>query len=439
MQRLLADESQTPQSPQSPRARRPAQAPGRRYHELDWLRAFIILALVPAHAIGFYTSTTSQYYGTKYSIPIGLSTLMTIGTWGIALLFLVAGAATNFALVHRSPRQYIGERFVRLMFPFLFASLTLIPLQDYLIIHTFPGAASQISAPAGWNPHFANSPLTFYRYFVGAYALFLIHYSPQYEFIFWSQLWFIPRLFVISLLTLPLLLYLRAGRAGRAERILAWLAELCERYPGAIFLLAAPLVIVNAALGWQWQGWQVVGASDGANVLAQFLFYAIVYVYGFALYADKRLRHAVWRDGGVAALVIALLAFGIAQIPGLGNQTLAHDYSAGGILAAALRTVAAWCFIVGVMGLSMRFLAFTNRIGGYLTEASYPFYVLHLAALYLIGLPLLASGAPAILSFLVMVILTYVVTLAVYEVFVRRTWPTRLLFGLSKSPDPAPA
>lgn len=427
MPRLLAKE------PHAPHAPMPGQEPQRRSHELDWLRAFIILALVPGHALGFFTANTGKYLGTQYTTPVSLSTLMIVGTWGMALLFLVAGAATSYMLGRHSPRQFIGNRSVRLLIPFLFACLTLIPLQDYLIVRAFPGVLDQVPTPPGLDPQLAASPLSFYRWFVGGYVSFLMHYTPQYEFIFWSHLWFIPRLLVISLLTLPLLLWLRSARG---TRLLSWLAAFCERQRGAVFLLAVPLGLVLAVLGWQWQGWQVVGAPDGANMLSQFLYYAVVYLYGFVLYSDERLRRAVRRDGGVIALAVAIFAFIVSQTPSLnvGNQTLAHDYSAGGILAAALRAMAAWLCIVSIAGLSMRFLAFTNRIGRYLTEASYPFYVLHLAVLYLVGLPLLTSRAPVLLAYPVMVVLTYAITLAVYELFVRRVRPVRALFGMSKKP-----
>jgi glucan biosynthesis protein C len=426
-------ERSTAEAPHAAHSAIPALEPGHRYHELDWLRAFIILALVPAHAIGFFTATTSQYYSTGYSTPIGLSALMTLGTWGIGLLFLVSGAATYFAIARRSPRQYIRERVLRLLVPFLFATLTLVPLQNYLVLRAFPGVLAQIPAPPGWDAHVADSPVTFYLIYVRRYLWFLLHYTPQYEFIYWSHLWFIPRLLAISLLTLPLL---RLLRAGRGERFITWLVNLCVRHRGGVFLLAAPICLVNAALGWQWQGWEVVGAPDGANVLAQFLFYTVVYVYGFVLYSDARLRQAVRRDGGIIALTLALLTFSIAQLFGVGNQALAHDFSALGILGGVLRTMAAWLCIVSLLGLSMRFFAFTNRFGRYLTEAAYPFYVLHLAVLYLVGLPLIAGGGPALLSFVVMVILTYAITGAIYHLLIRRVMPLRVLFGLRLRPSP---
>jgi peptidoglycan/LPS O-acetylase OafA/YrhL len=400
-----------------------------RFHEIDWVRAFIILALVPCHALGFFTANSDQYFGTGYSTAIGLSTLMTVGSWGIALLFLIAGAAASAMLARHTPHQFVSERFLRLLVPFVFASLTLIPLQNYLIVHTFPGVIGKIPAPSGWNPQFAESPVTFYLWFVGAYVTFLTHYTPQYEFIFWSHLWFIPRLFIISLLTLPLLLQLRGPRGAQ---FIARLAIWCERYRGGVFLFAVPLGLVLAVLGWQWQGWMVVGAPDTWNVLAQFVFYALIYLYGAVIYSDERLRQAVRRDGGVVALALGILFFIITQLPGVGNSALAHDYSAAGILVGFLRALAAWMCITGILGLSMRFLAFTNRVGRYLTDASYPFYVFHLAVLYLIGLPLLASGTQPLLAFLTMVVFTYVIAMGAYEVLVRRISPVRMLFGMKK-------
>ncbi len=426
MQRLLTEAQRPPHAPM------PGRESAHRYHELDWMRAFIVLALVPGHAVGFFTTTTGSYFGTRYASPVGLSTLMTLGSWGIALLFLVAGASAYHMLDSRSPRQFIWERCVRLLIPFLFASLTLVPLQDYLVIHTFPEVLSRVSAPPGWEPRFADSPVSFYLWFVSGFFWYLTHYTPQYEFIYFSHLWFIPRLLVISLLTLPLLVFLR-GKRGM--RLVSKLATLANRHTGAVFLLAMPLSLVLVLLGWQWQGWQVVGAPDAANVLAQFLFYTLVYVFGFVLYADERLRQVVRREGGLAALAVAILSFAITQLPSVGSQARAHDYSVGGILAGTLRAAAAWLCIVGVLGLSMRFLAFTNRFGRYLTEASYPFYVLHLTVLYLVGLPLLSSGAPALLSFPVMVVLTYAITLGAYELLIRHIRPVRVLFGMKTVPS----
>jgi peptidoglycan/LPS O-acetylase OafA/YrhL len=261
--------------------------------------------------------------------------LTSVGVWGIALLFLIAGAGARFALERRTARQFIGERCLRLLIPFAFATLTL----------------------------------------------------------------------------MPLLLVLRSAR-GR--RLTAGFAVLCEGHPGALFLLALPLGLLEAALGWQWQILQPGAASDGWSELAQLLFYGIVFVYGSLLYADERLRRVAQQDA-LLTLGLGVLVFVPTQFPAVGNPALAHDYSAGGLLAAFLRAFAAWMGVLGMVGLAMRFLPFTNRLGRYRAEASYPLYILHLPILYLLllALPSLLTGeTSALVRYLAIVMLTFACTLA---------------------------
>lgn len=157
-------------------------------------------------------------------------------------------------------------------------------------------------------------------------------------------------------------------------------------------------------------------------------------------YADERLWRAAQRDS-LLALALGLLAFVPTQLPGVGNQALAHDYTAGGMLAAFLRAFAAWLWALAIVGLGMRYLTFTNRLGRYLTEASYPLYVLHLPVLYLLlfALPLLTGQTYPLLRYLAMVTLTFGVTLGAYEVLIRRTPPLRALFGMRPGPIPTSA
>lgn len=49
------------------------------------------------------------------------------------ILFVLAGAAAWFALGHRSPGDYVVERFKRLLVPFVFGVLVIVPPQAYLV------------------------------------------------------------------------------------------------------------------------------------------------------------------------------------------------------------------------------------------------------------------------------------------------------------------
>jgi hypothetical protein len=57
----------------------------------------------------------------------------------LPLLFLVAGAASWFALGRRAPTQYLVERVGRLAVPFVCGVLLLVPIQLYVERLATPG------------------------------------------------------------------------------------------------------------------------------------------------------------------------------------------------------------------------------------------------------------------------------------------------------------
>jgi hypothetical protein len=73
----------------------------------------------------------------------------------------------------------------------------LIPLQDYAILHAFPGVLGPVAVP-GWDRHIADSLVTFSPRYLGGYLSFLTHNASQRALVFWTHLWFIPRLLGIS-------------------------------------------------------------------------------------------------------------------------------------------------------------------------------------------------------------------------------------------------
>ena len=54
-----------------------------------------------------------------------------IDHWHMPLFFLLAGSSSWYALRRRSGRQYLGERFKRLLIPCIFGILVIVPPQIY--------------------------------------------------------------------------------------------------------------------------------------------------------------------------------------------------------------------------------------------------------------------------------------------------------------------
>src|SRR4029079_7338794 len=79
-----------------------------------------------------------------------------------------------------------------------------------------------------------------------------------------------------------------------------------------------------------------------------------------------------------------------------------------------------------------------SRVYGYLALAALPVYVLHQPILVAVGDVVIQWDAPSIVKYAAIVVGSFVLIFAVYDLLVRRTRVTRFLFGV-REPRTAPA
>lgn len=387
-----------------------------RRHELDWLRTCVVFGLIPFHTAIIFTTGAGDYVkNTQRSIVMNvLAGLITF--WGIPLLFFVSGAAARFALRTRSSKQYAIERITRLGIPFVVGVLAIVPLQAYVGTLSAPGAHD-------------------------AYPQFYIHYLQQWAGVFqgkfpargddWvGHLWFIPPLILFSLLTLPLFRYLETPHgihliARLASFSKGWRLLVLFGLPPAIceFVLQGGLsnmLFLDLQLSWNW---------------VLFILYLIFFIYGFVIYTDGRFLVAI-QQHWLAALVIGSAAWLVFEGLYLTGQAPKSDNVTGYLLLVLLRSYVSWLWVVALVGIAMRYLSSDSRMLSYLRDAAYPVYVLHMPVLTIVGFYVVQWDMPLIIKFLVIVGVTVVVTLLLYELVVRRTRVTRFLFGLKVQPSP---
>lgn len=397
-----------------------------RRHELDWLRVLIIVGLIPFHVVGLFLVSITAYVAGGSSSGLVDTVQGFFGLWPMSLLFLVAGASTWFALGRRTTGQYMRERLLRLLVPFLFATLVIIPIQVYAVVSAYPELLRLTIIP-GLQLHGGESFLAFYPQYLMGYAYFLTHFTSMREVVFWGHIWFIPRLLVYALATTPLLFWLR-GKQG--QRFIAGMSRLIA-LPGSILLLglalALPRILANGVYRL------ALGASpatswDPFNLWAQVGVFLICFLLGYLVYASSQMLKTVRRDG-MAALVLGIGLFALLQTP-IGHLAPVTQFTPARILLICLRSESEWLLVVGVLAVGLRSFTASNAVLEYLNEAAYPLYVLHMPVLIVVGLGFIQSGLPTMFALPIIIVSTLALTLSLYELVIKRIGVLRFLFGL---------
>lgn len=403
--------------------------------ELDWLRMLVVLATIPFHAVPIIGASRTVLMVSAESNPL----LMILGgfvlTWGIPLIFLMSGAAAKLALDVRPPGAYIRERLLRLGVPLLLMLFLLSPIQIYFILLSNPSLIQMgpkygitITFP---EPERVGDFLYFYQQYLHFLFTSVRGFTPLIDSLILGHLWFVPRLLVVSFVSLPLLLYLRGRGRGMTERLTATAAA----HPAVLLPGGALVPAVLVALlqpGWLNRltaGW--VFTDDWPA----FSLNLVMFLYGALIYSSERLRATV-RAQAILALTLGVVCAGIVVTLILLGHAPAIGYSPASLLFVLAETLMAWLPVLALLGLAMRYLTVSTPVQRYLSDAAFPVFVLHgplltASAYYVLQLPL-----PAIVQLVLVLIVTVAGAFGIYEYVVRRTPVTRLLFGV-KAPQAA--
>jgi CubicO group peptidase (beta-lactamase class C family)/peptidoglycan/LPS O-acetylase OafA/YrhL len=376
--------------------------PQRRY-ELDWLRVLAILAVFVYHcALIFAPDPFSIKNATTYQFIDDLGEF--VGLWGMPLIFLISGASVFYALGKASPGKYFKGIALRLLVPLIVGIFTHIAFQVYverLHTGTFGGSFFE------FYPHYFDGMYGF----GGNFAWMGLH------------LWYLQALFLFSLLFLPLFLWLKNSPTGR--RALRGLGDSLAR-PGAAYLLALPAyVLINLLDPVSW-GTAVMGGWS-------LFIYMSFFVSGFVIISSERLQSSIkhWRwvslGAGILLVPAVVVLWTALGEPGFGTSARA--------LGIAPYCLSAWCWLLAILGFGMKHLSFNPPFLKHANEAVLPFYILHQSAIVSLGFFVVQWAIPDGLKFLAILIMSFLVSVGLYESLVRRNNLLRILFGMKPRPS----
>jgi len=407
-----------------------ARKPGlthRRRPELDLMRGLVVAGLVVFHSAVVFAAGASWFVkdprrGDGFTVFLLWGSL-----WGMPLLFLVSGMSARHAMRSRSPAAFARERLARLLVPFAFGVVVLVPPMFYL---------SRLGQPAFRQPYwrfwlsFVNVPAIARELPPrGSWTSGGVTFDP-------AHLWFLYVLLLFTVALLPLFAYL-AGPRGRP--LTSRLAGFAERHAAVTVLTAAvPMMAAEAVFG--------PDVNTGGWERAVYLF---PFLYGFLIASDPRLEDALRRSRW-PALAVACAATGP-----LVSWAGALSRSGTGLNASvppgwsALQGVAGWAWIVAIIGFAGSITtrrrprpARTDtppavasgrrwqRAARYGNEAVLPFYLLHEPVIVAAAWFIIRWNAPVLLRYAALVAGSFAATLALYDLAVRRFWVARFLLGI---------
>lgn len=376
-----------------------------RRYDIDWLRVGAMLAVFFFHCARFFGGGTWHLTDAEQSM-VAFLFIGWLDLWIMPLFFLLSGVGSWYALQSRTGGQYLLERVKRLLIPLYTVGLfLLLPPQFYF----------EIFSNAGYTGTFWEM---LPRYFGGLRHFSAGRPTSLLPLPFSGHLWFLQYLFLISLMTLPLLLYLRT-KSGQhlSNKLAGW----CDRR-GGIFIFLIPLLLIRVGLrSFFW----------GEHSWADLFEFAVFFVIGYIIPADKRFTESVKRHGWVC-LALGIASFGgEGALIGLGyNYPGVEPFSLIFVLFQIVMSIGRWSWIVFVFSLGAKYLSFDNKVLAYANEAVLPFYIFHQTIILCVGWFVIRWNIGILPKYFIISVVSFPLIIALYELFVRHFNIVRFFFGM---------
>jgi hypothetical protein len=347
-----------------------------RHYGLDWLRigAFGVLILYHVGMVFVHWDFHVKLPGADW-VAVGMHAS---NAWRLCLLFVVSGYASR-ALFSRSggPGGFAWARTKRLVIPLLFGMAVILPPQPWVELTVKHG----YQQPFGW---FWVQDYFDFR-FVGNVAM------PT-----WNHLWFVVYLWLYTLV-------LAGAVALTPARARAAVQRGFERVFAGIFAVVLPALY----LVWV-KSWWLVGQSETHDLVNDVVAHAIylpALLFGFALAGAPQVL-AAFRRWWPAALAVAVLAYGVAASVELRWPGFQVPTRPWGTIFAIAQGIEGWAAVAALIGIADRFWNHDHPARPVLTEAVFPFYIVHQTIIVVVAYWLIAPALPPPVNFALLVAAT---------------------------------
>jgi glucan biosynthesis protein C len=389
-----------------------AAARAQRRIDLDWVRIIAFALLIFYHVASFYASVTPHNQALSprtfgwLAVP-----MLALSPWRLLILFIVSGAATRFMADKMEPRMLFRARNHRLSLPLWFVVTVIVPPIAFVTVRQWSGYPGDF---VSYLSHY----FTFDRICKAAGCPPVPNYF---------HLWFVAYLWLYTLALVVLLTHapelLRRLQRGLERALSGW---------GLIVWPVAYLALTHFALeGLFPQSYDVIHDWYAHAV------YLGAFLLGFSL-AKSDAIWAAFERNRVGTLIGALASYGALitlVVSGTGPEAGPEASTPARAILAALESSSVlgfdqWLWIAAAFGFARRYLSERNGVlRRYLTDAIFPFYIIHMLTIQVGGHYLTRFGLSIGMEFALLVSATVFSCFVTYEIVRRVAW-LRPLFGL---------
>ncbi len=373
-----------------------------RIYYLDWLRVSAFGILILFHCWQPFTNFHWLLNSEHKSIVADIFTVF-FHTWRLNLIFFISGVGTWFAFNSRG-KNFFNDRFVRLIVPFVFGAIVIVPCQYYFKM-----------LQEGRDIGFVD--------FMISYPKFIINKNLPFDPFLWIleigiHLWYLPYLFIMTLITLPLLK--RMNTKGLSEAFIHKLTE----HPKLVLLFALPIIVTLIVLKPIFPEYTSV---------ADFLTYACSFVYGFVLIKEHAQLLPIIRKSSSILLVLGILSsiliIACLLIEPLRNAAFNPVYNIYHVIVSVLIGLSAFSWTLYLVSLFSRKFNFNNKSLAELNRSVLPLYIVHQSIIVVAGFYIIRYVDNGILEFILIVLATIVGSILAYF-FIKTFRITQFLFGM---------
>lgn len=353
----------------------------RKYY-IDNLRWLAILLLFPFHAAQIWSGGEySGFYIWSHTNTVLYVFSTAIYPWYMTFLFAIAGMSCKYALLKRTNRQFVAERTKKLLIPFFFGLLVLVPVMTYIAEVFFNGYTGTYWQQYGL---FFTKETDLTGYHGG--------FTP-------AHLWFLLYLFVISIAALLIIL-------------------LQKKYLPKFRVDSVPYLFMIFLFVPEWLCQYIL--NIGGKSLGQFM---MLFLFGYYILSEDGILQKL-KQYRFVSLMLWILSGSL--------YTYLYCFeNLRNIWATGLYIFFGWMGIITLLGIGKSKLDFHNRLSDYLTRASFPVYILHMPILVVTGFFVLKLSVGVAGQFSLIVVISFFATFLIYEI-IKRVPVLRFFLGIAK-------